>query len=201
MFSCHKAGLGLATLVLLALSAARPAAAQSLTFTVSATNSQAASNPFSFSFFTPTSTLAPGGTLVLTVSGTLTDTAGNGASVTPLPGGTVLFTGGGDGLTLLSTGPALSTAAGAPAIYPYPTSTSSFVTTTPLTSLNVNLGFNLSAGDSASFAGSIRYVPAATATVPEPSQTATLGLGLLGLSGLMLNARKRTAKRKASAAV
>lgn len=43
----------------------------------------------------------------------------------------------------------------------------------------------------------IVVVGAGPAAVPEPSQTAAFGLGLLGLSGLMLKARKR----KASAAL
>lgn len=41
----------------------------------------------------------------------------------------------------------------------------------------------------------IVVVGAAPSAVPEPSQTAALGLGLLGLSGLVLKARKRKAVR------
>lgn len=170
--------------------------AQVLSFSANAQNFTNAPTNFIFLLSSPTTTMSAGGTFLLTLDGTITDTDGNGVSVTPSGANTFLFQGGGGGTYYLNTGAGfVNTTNTTPGrTFTYPTSTSSVVTPVTLNSLNLSLSILLSGGgDSASFSGSIRYIP--FANVPEPGSL--LFLGSTGVSGGLVWMSRRKAARQA----
>ncbi len=195
----RSAGLGLATLALLGLGGARPAhAVTSVTFTGSAPAGGGLTTfnyTFTFRNLLGVESLRSGDFLTFYDVGTVTGSGPStltftqalvgptDPSVTPTDSPTVL-----NG-TFTYTGPTVTRMTDFAVSL---TSTASTTRSGQYTSTNTVLESTLSQ------IGSVTLPNASgPAAVPEPSQTAALGLGLLGLSGLMLKARKR----KASAGV
>lgn len=219
----RKAGLGLATLALLGLAAVSPVKAQTPGYTITNTTSPntLGNPPLTLGFqFTANQGLTvtalglfdsgqdglvdshPIG--IFNSSGTLlTSTTLASGTANPLVN---QFRYAGVAPLTLAAGQnyfigALYTTSNDPLIFPR--GATGFATNSSITFVNASFGSggtlsfpSGNAGNSPGYFGpNFLFTPGGPAAVPEPSQTAALGLGVLGLAGLIVKARKRKAVR------
>ncbi|MBX7168890.1 MAG: PEP-CTERM sorting domain-containing protein [Pirellulales bacterium] len=156
---------------------------------------------FGFIFTTPIVPTSAPNLVSASISGGLTDTQGDGVSITPL-----FADSDGDGIPELQianvnapftnmgvdVGPAQSNGNGSLTTFPYGSFNAGPIPGPgpgPFTELNVQLSFQLSGGgDIASLTGIASIIP-----VPEPSSLVLAGLGLAGLGLIARRHRRRTA--------
>lgn len=181
--------LGLAALAALGLPHA--ALADTANYSFGVFNNSATAQVETFTFFQPVVTQLPAGTTVNnTLSGTIRDSSGGIVSISPsgqtfVADALINLTDAGFGVgTAQTSGPGAGP-------FNYGPFTTSGVYASPINSIGINMSFLLSAGGIALLNGTVSTSPTVITSTPEPSSIAAFAFTALGVSGLLLRARRR----------